>query len=203
MYSTLARTQRLTTSKLYATCYRATRQYSDKRRPPPSHPRDGQPAREDDWFQYDMKAPLLDAGFANVFEADPNMVSITENLTTGFRLSTGHTAYGPLLMVNNTAFTLKIPPPTEDKNGTVINPLAVLDPGALRILDVARPKPELLVVGGGANISQLSPRAKQYLTSIGLQVVMSNTRFASSTFNTLLEEGRSAALLALPCGVCI
>ncbi|KAJ1897481.1 hypothetical protein LPJ71_006353 [Coemansia sp. S17] len=156
----------------------------------------------EDRFQYDFKEPLLDAGIANIFQVDENMLTIVENLSTGFRLSNGITAYGPLLLVNNEAFTLKIPPPRPDAvSGVVINPLQLLDPEALKVLDVVTPKPELLVVGGGANISPLSPAARKYLTSIGLNVELASTRHASSTFNTLSEEGRNAALLVLPAGV--
>ncbi|KAJ2752545.1 hypothetical protein GGH94_004628 [Coemansia aciculifera] len=156
----------------------------------------------EDRFQYDFKEPLLDAGIANIFQVDENMLTIVENLSTGFRLSNGITAYGPLLLVNNEAFTLKIPPPRPDAvSGVVTNPLQLLDPEALKVLDVVTPKPELLVVGGGANISPLSPAARKYLTSIGLNVELASTRHASSTFNTLSEEGRNAALLVLPAGV--
>ncbi|KAJ1963002.1 hypothetical protein GGI12_002310 [Dipsacomyces acuminosporus] len=156
---------------------------------------------KDDRFQYDMKAPLLDAGMANMFQVDENMLSVAENLLTGFRLSNGQSVYGPLLIVNNEAFTLKIPPPKVDAAGRVANPLQLLDPKALEILNVVTPKPEIIVVGGGANTSPLSPDARKYLTSIGINVEFASTRYASSTFNTLSEEGRHVALLAIPSGV--
>ncbi|KAJ2031385.1 hypothetical protein IWW57_000735 [Coemansia sp. S610] len=158
--------------------------------------------RAEDRFKYDFKEPLLDAGIANMFQVDENMLTVVENLSTGFRLSNGIAVYGPLLLVNNEAFTLKIPPPRPDAaSGVVTNPLQLLDPEALKVLDVVTPKPELLVVGGGANISPLSPAARKYLTSIGLNVELASTRHASSTFNTLSEEGRNSALLVLPAGV--
>ncbi|KAJ2157489.1 hypothetical protein GGF46_004461 [Coemansia sp. RSA 552] len=157
--------------------------------------------RDDDRFKYDMKEPLMDAGIANIFRADPNMVSVLENLPTGFRLSNNATFYGPLLVVNNTPFTLKIPPPKSDAHGRVQNPISLLDPQALELLRVVVPKPELVVVGGGASISQLSTEAHKYLTSIGLKVELASTKHATSTFNTLSEEGRNAALLAIPAGV--
>ncbi|KAJ2720808.1 hypothetical protein GGI07_004374 [Coemansia sp. Benny D115] len=155
----------------------------------------------DDRMQYDMKAPQLDAGFANIFQVDENMLSIVENLPTGFRLNNGAVVYGPLLIVNNEAFTLNIPPPKPNAKGQVVNPVAMLAKEVLEVLDVVTPKPELVVVGGGARLSPLSKEAKAYLTSIGLNVELANTRYATSTFNTLSEEGRNAALLALPAGV--
>ncbi|KAJ2402488.1 hypothetical protein GGI23_000686 [Coemansia sp. RSA 2559] len=138
-----------------------------------------------------------------MFQVDQNMIHITKTLQTGFRLSNGKTAYGPLLIVNNEAFTLKIPPPSPDSNGKILNPLLLLDPKALAVLDIVTPKPELIVVGGGAQISPLSADARKYLTSIGLNVELANTRYASSTFNALSEEGRNAAFLALPVGVSV
>ncbi|KAJ2889103.1 hypothetical protein FB639_000155 [Coemansia asiatica] len=148
-----------------------------------------------------MKAPLLDAGIANIFQVDENMISIVENLPTGFRLNNGTTVYGPLLIVNNEAFTLKIPPPKPNASGKVVNPIFILDPKALEVFNVVTPKPELVIVGGGANISLLAPESRKYLTSVGIKVELSSTRYASSTFNTLCEEGRNVALLALPAGV--
>ncbi|KAI7833711.1 NADH dehydrogenase 1 alpha subcomplex assembly factor 3 [Kickxella alabastrina] len=140
--------------------------------------------RQEDRFQYDMKEPL-----------------ITESLPTGFRLNNGHTVYGPILIVNNEAFSLKIPPPKADSSGKVVNPLMLLDARALEVLNIVTPKPEMVVVGGGAGLSLLSGPARKYLTSIGINVELASTRYASSTFNTLSEEGRNAALLALPAGV--
>ncbi|PIA15192.1 hypothetical protein COEREDRAFT_88049 [Coemansia reversa NRRL 1564] len=136
-----------------------------------------------------------------MFQADAAMLSVVENLATGFRLSNDHTVYGPLLIVNNEAFSLKIPPPQPDASGRVLNPLTLLDPDALAILSIVTPKPELVVVGGGAGIAPLSHRAREYLTSIGLNVELANSKNASSTYNTLSEEGRNAALLAIPAGV--
>ncbi|KAJ2554925.1 hypothetical protein EV175_002424 [Coemansia sp. RSA 1933] len=162
---------------------------------------DKTPEKRGERLKYDMKEPLMDAGIANMFQVDQNTVQITKTLQTGFNLSNGKTAYGPLLIVNNEAFTLNIPPPARDSTGKTVNPLLLLDPKALAILDIVTPKPELIVVGGGSQISQLSVEAKKYLTSIGLNVELANTRYASSTFNVLLEEGRNVAFLALPVGV--
>ncbi|KAJ2788378.1 hypothetical protein H4R21_007018, partial [Coemansia helicoidea] len=167
--------------------------YSSRRRGAPR-------GQEDDRFQYDMKEPQLDAGFANIYQADASMVSVTETLATGFRLSNGHTMYGPLLIVNSQPFSLKIPPPTMGKDGVVSNPLFVLDPDALALLQAVAPKPELLIVGGGATICPLSPAARSYLTSIGLGIELASTKHATSTFDTLSEEGRNVALLAVPAG---
>ncbi|KAJ1722342.1 hypothetical protein LPJ61_005942 [Coemansia biformis] len=148
-----------------------------------------------------MKEPQLDAGFANIYQADAKMLSVSATLTTGFRLSNGHTVYGPLLIVNNEPFSLNIPPPKRDKDGKASNPLLLLDSDALALLEIVDPKPELLIVGGGASISPLSPSARSYLTSIGLNVELASTKHATSTFGTLCEEGRNVALLAIPAGV--
>ncbi|KAJ2785669.1 hypothetical protein H4R18_000360 [Coemansia javaensis] len=148
-----------------------------------------------------MKEPLLDAGFGNMYRADANMLSVTGTLPTGFQLSSGRSVHGPLLVVNNEPFVLKIPPPQADKDGRVANPLLLLDPDALALLDAVEPRPELLVVGGGAGISPLSPQARSYLISIGLTAELASTKHATSTFNTLSEEGRNVALLAIPAGV--
>ncbi|KAJ1719763.1 hypothetical protein LPJ53_005526 [Coemansia erecta] len=170
--------------------------------PRPTDPsQGGYSGKENDRFQYDMKAPLLDAGIANIFQVPEDMLSVSETLPTGFRLNNARTVHGPLLIVNNEAFGLNIPPPTPDGQGKVANPLQILDPDALRVLNVVSPKPELLVVGGGARVAMLSASAREYLTRIGIKVELASSRYAVGTFNTLCEEGRNAALLALPAAV--
>ncbi|KAJ1948408.1 hypothetical protein FBU59_001609 [Linderina macrospora] len=154
----------------------------------------------DNHFQYDMKAPQLDAGVANLFLVDEGTLRITKILPTGFKLSSGHTVHGPILIVNNEAFKLKIAPP-QMKNGKIEHPLSEISTDALRILDVVTPKPEMLVVGSGAETWPVNKKAREYLTSIGIGVEMANTKYASNTFNVLAEEGRHAALLAIPAGV--
>ncbi|KAJ2787378.1 hypothetical protein GGI15_000742 [Coemansia interrupta] len=177
-----------------------SRKYSSSNRPT-DPAQGGYSDSNNDRFQYDMKAPLLDAGIANIFQVSDDMLSVAETLPTGFRLNSGRTVHGPLLIVNNEAFGLAIPPPTPDDKGRVANPLQILDPQALRVLDVVSPKPELLVVGGGKAVALLSKEAREYLTGIGIKVELASSRFAVGTFNTLCEEGRNAALLALPAAV--
>ncbi|KAJ1851804.1 hypothetical protein LPJ73_002957 [Coemansia sp. RSA 2703] len=177
----------------------AIRHYTPNRRP--TDPDQGGYARADDRFQYDMKAPLLDAGIANIFQTDEHQLTVSETLPTGFRLSTGNTVHAPLLIVNNQAFKLNIPPPTRDARGQVANPLQILCKDALTVLDLVTPKPEILVVGGGARVAMLSSEARAYLTRIGVKVEIAASRHAVGTFTTLCEEGRNAALLALPAAV--
>ncbi|EIW61577.1 DUF498-domain-containing protein [Trametes versicolor FP-101664 SS1] len=71
-------------------------------------------------------------------------------------------------------------------------------PEHFAIFETVVPKPEILLLGTGQQAQMLPPALRQYLTSIGIQVDMMNTRNACSTYNLLAEEGRRVAAALLP-----
>lgn len=61
------------------------------------------------------------------------------------------------------------------------------------------PRPEILLFGTGKTLIQPPSAIRSYLTNLGIQLDVMDTRNACSTYNLLTEEGRriSAALLPL------
>ncbi|KAI6135144.1 DUF498-domain-containing protein [Pisolithus croceorrhizus] len=57
---------------------------------------------------------------------------------------------------------------------------------------------EILVFGTGARVEFVPPRVRSYITGLGIQLDVMDTRNASSTYNLLAEEGRRVAAALLP-----
>ncbi|CUA69425.1 hypothetical protein RSOLAG22IIIB_03951 [Rhizoctonia solani] len=68
----------------------------------------------------------------------------------------------------------------------------------LEVFDVVVPKPELLLLGTGKSAMLPPPRFREYLSRIGVQIDIMDTRNACSTYNLLAEEGRRVAAALLP-----
>ncbi|KAF5363626.1 hypothetical protein D9756_000324 [Leucocoprinus leucothites] len=60
------------------------------------------------------------------------------------------------------------------------------------------PRPEILVLGTGKTLVQPPSFIRSYLTSLGIQLDVMDTRNACSTYNLLAEEGRRVAAALLP-----
>ncbi|PSR73693.1 hypothetical protein PHLCEN_2v10612 [Hermanssonia centrifuga] len=66
------------------------------------------------------------------------------------------------------------------------------------VFDAVVPKPEILLLGTGKRLILPPPSIRQYLTSIGIQIDVMDTRNACSTYNLLAEEGRRVAAALIP-----
>lgn len=71
-------------------------------------------------------------------------------------------------------------------------------PEHFEIFDTVIPKPELVILGTGKRVVPPPPHVRQYLSKIGIQVEVMDTRNACSTYNLLAEEGRRVAAALLP-----
>jgi hypothetical protein len=56
------------------------------------------------------------------------------------------------------------------------------------ILDLAWPKPDLLVLGTGRHILPLSPETRRHINELGIRVEVQDTRNAAAQFNLLATE---------------
>jgi hypothetical protein len=56
------------------------------------------------------------------------------------------------------------------------------------ILDLAWPKPDLLVLGTGRHIMPLSPETRRHINDLGIRVEVQDTRNAAAQFNLLATE---------------
>lgn len=56
------------------------------------------------------------------------------------------------------------------------------------VLDIAWPKPDLLVVGTGRTMLPLSPETRKHINDLGIRVEVQDTRNAAAQFNLLATE---------------
>ncbi|KAI8854637.1 NADH dehydrogenase 1 alpha subcomplex assembly factor 3 [Chytridium lagenaria] len=68
----------------------------------------------------------------------------------------------------------------------------------LNIFELVQPKPEILVIGTGAQMHALPQLLRTYILSLGIQLEVLPSRQAGSTYNVLLQEGRTVAAAMLP-----
>ncbi|CAK0784264.1 hypothetical protein CVIRNUC_007468 [Coccomyxa viridis] len=69
---------------------------------------------------------------------------------------------------------------------------------SLAVLDVIKPKPDIVVIGCGENIQRLPDALTRGLAAKGIAVEVASTPNAIATFNVLNEEGRVTAGALLP-----
>ena len=71
-------------------------------------------------------------------------------------------------------------------------------PPTLALFVLLYPHLELIVLGTGSRIERLDSEVLLYLRKRGISVEIQDTRNAASTFNYLLDEGRSVAAALIP-----
>ncbi|KAF1846176.1 uncharacterized protein K460DRAFT_367002 [Cucurbitaria berberidis CBS 394.84] len=70
------------------------------------------------------------------------------------------------------------------------------------VLELVYPKPDLLIIGTGPNVTPIAPAVRKYLNGLGLRLEIQDTRNAAAQFNLLATErgvGQVAAAL-IPIG---
>ncbi|KAI9143349.1 NADH dehydrogenase 1 alpha subcomplex assembly factor 3, partial [Paraphysoderma sedebokerense] len=113
----------------------------------------------------------------------------------GFILSGELSLNGPILLMSNSAFLWDVPQP-KDSNGSSLWDGWTED--MFKVFETVEPRPELLVIGTGKSFTPLPPHLRKYLLSLGIQLETIDTKNACSTYNVMLEEGRSVAAALLP-----
>ncbi|KAH8716807.1 hypothetical protein GQ44DRAFT_775935 [Phaeosphaeriaceae sp. PMI808] len=56
------------------------------------------------------------------------------------------------------------------------------------VLELVYPKPDLLIIGTGPNVTPIAPAVRQYLNSLGMRLEIQDTRNAAAQFNLLATE---------------
>ncbi|KAI9152456.1 hypothetical protein H9P43_009247 [Blastocladiella emersonii ATCC 22665] len=103
---------------------------------------------------------------------------------------------GPILLVEGQALLWDVP--TTEGNDPMHGCLATWTPEMLTVFEVMKNKPEIVVFGTGKALLALPKEVRDVFASNGMQVEVSNTRNACSTFNVLVAEGRHVAACLLP-----
>mmetsp|Transcript_6818 Transcript_6818/g.17420 ORF Transcript_6818/g.17420 Transcript_6818/m.17420 type:complete len:187 (-) Transcript_6818:391-951(-) len=79
-----------------------------------------------------------------------------------------------------------------------VESLGDVNPAVLSVLQLVRPKPEVLVVGSGSRFHPISREVKEFLYEQNIGHEVSDTPTAISTFNILQQEGRRVAAALIP-----
>ncbi|KAL4890793.1 hypothetical protein BDV59DRAFT_183681 [Aspergillus ambiguus] len=119
--------------------------------------------------------------------------SVDATLDTGFHLNNGLKVRDGdgVLLVGGEAFAWR---PWKAVTGGMRSAMVnqkgqfEVDPKAWGLLDVVWPRPDLLLIGMGANIFPLSPETKRHINSLGMRVEVLDTRNAAAQFNMLATE---------------
>jgi len=134
----------------------------------------------------------------------PPATAIDACLADGFHLSNGVKITGGagVLLVAGEAFSWR--PWRASDGGRMLNSRSQweVDAAAWGVLDLVWPKPDLLIIGLGANVYPITPETRRYVNSLGIRVDILDTRNASAQFNLLATErgvGNIAAAL-IPIG---
>ena len=110
---------------------------------------------------------------------------IAKYSTQGFTIQ-GNKLYGSVAILPRSFYSWKV------------KSAADITPQSLQLFTVAEPKVEILVVGTGLKIEQLSKEVKDYMKKHNVAVEVLDTPNACATFNFLLEEGRITAAALIP-----
>ncbi|QRV87933.1 NADH dehydrogenase [Ceratobasidium sp. AG-Ba] len=108
----------------------------------------------------------------------------------GIELADGLILRGPCIFIAGRVFLWDVPTPNERWSNIGLE--------HFEVFDVVIPKPELLLVGTGRSAALPPPKFRDYLSKIGVQTDIMDTRNACSTYNLLAEEGRRVAAALLP-----
>ncbi|KAF2024052.1 hypothetical protein EK21DRAFT_79545 [Setomelanomma holmii] len=77
-----------------------------------------------------------------------------------------------------------------------------VQPESWGVLELVYPKPDLLIIGTGPNVTPIAPAVRKYLNALGMRLEIQDTRNAAAQFNLLATErgvGQVAAAL-IPIG---
>ena len=110
---------------------------------------------------------------------------ITKYNTKGFTIQ-GNKAFGPVAILPKSYFSWKV------KSSCDINV------ESLQLFTVVEPRIEILVIGTGEKVSQLSKDVKMYLKKFNISYEVLDTANACATYNFLLEESRITGALLIP-----
>ncbi|KAI9224391.1 NADH dehydrogenase 1 alpha subcomplex assembly factor 3 [Blastocladiella britannica] len=114
---------------------------------------------------------------------------------------------GPIILIDGQAVLWDVPTAVPDPadatareklDADMYGCLSAWTPEMLQLFVLAKNKPEIVVFGTGKSLLALPAALRNVFTSNGMQLEVSSTRNACSTFNVLVAEGRHVAACLLP-----
>lgn len=136
-------------------------------------------------------------GLVNLFDAGDNPPLSVQKLTPqGFHLSDGLVVPGGLIFADGRAFMWDVDPPKA--TGGLDEVWGGWSPERFELFARVVPRPEILVFGTGERVFPAPKSIRDYVSSLGIQLDVMDTRNAASTYNLLFEEGRTVSAALCP-----
>ncbi|KAG7571476.1 hypothetical protein FFLO_00659 [Filobasidium floriforme] len=142
-------------------------------------------------------------GLTNLFDAE-NMsdparprLQVAKLNHQGFHLSDGLIIPGGVIFLDDRAFLWDVDPVAVEKvSGRPVWREWSVE--RFKVFETVLPRPEILLLGTGSTVLPPPPELRSYISSLGIQLDVMDSRNACSTFNLLAEEGRTMAAALMP-----
>ncbi|PPQ94805.1 hypothetical protein CVT25_007442 [Psilocybe cyanescens] len=142
---------------------------------------------------------VRDSSFTNLLADDgnPPPVQVSSISDAGIQLADGLILPGACMFLEGKVFLWDVPK-TDLKSRITEERWKGWSGDLFQILEVVTPKPEMLLLGTGKTLVPPPAFLRTYLSGLGIQLEIMDTRNACSTYNLLSEEGRRVAAALLP-----
>ncbi|ORY34804.1 hypothetical protein BCR39DRAFT_514906 [Naematelia encephala] len=141
---------------------------------------------------------LLD--LENMFDPDQAPSLTISRLTQrGYELSDDLVIPGGVVFIDSQPFLWNVDPPRSDPEAKTLEKVwEGWGKERFGVFEVVTPRPEILLFGTGSRTFPVPKEIKEYISSLGIQLDVMDSRNAASTYNMLLEEGRRVAAALCP-----
>ncbi|RSH93381.1 hypothetical protein EHS25_007737 [Saitozyma podzolica] len=142
-------------------------------------------------------APRL--SLQNLFDTpDLPPLSVSKLTPKGFHLSDGLVVPGGLIFAGGRALLWDVDPPSEGAGGGIEGYWKGWREERFRVFETVVPRPEILLLGTGERVVPAPKAIREYISSLGIQLDVMDSRNAASTYNLLTEEGRTIGAALCP-----
>ncbi|WWC65975.1 uncharacterized protein I303_108597 [Kwoniella dejecticola CBS 10117] len=140
--------------------------------------------------------------FQNILSPNPDStdapnLAINKLTARGFILSDNLVIPGGCIFHSGRAVLWDVDPPKTNE-GTLDLMWKGWGVERFRVFEVVVPRPEILLFGTGQTAIPAPKAIREYISGLGIQLDVMDTRNAASTYNLLAEEGRTVAAALCP-----
>ncbi|KAL7424428.1 hypothetical protein Q5752_000111 [Cryptotrichosporon argae] len=129
--------------------------------------------------------------------SDAPPLAVNKLTPAGFHLSDGLVVPGGLVFVDGRVLLWDVDPPA-DASGGIEQAWAGWTAERFKVFERVVPRPEILLFGTGKSVIPAPKAVRDYVSSLGIQLDVMDSRNAASTYNLLSEEGRTVGAALCP-----